>query len=136
MTPPSIRALGAARAAAFGLTGALLLGLAAFVLVGGPEGLRLSWWSWPAGLALFAVVGALGLAGGPKARRVLWDEAAEADHARSQRWAYLLAILAIFPLLAVSILLGLDPLRGFVAAGLLLGGTQLALFCAFDRIGR
>jgi hypothetical protein len=136
MTTTRIQALSLARGAAFGATGAALLGLAALALFGGPEGLRLSWWLWPAGLGLFAVVLALGLAGGRRAQAVLWDEAAQADQARSQRWAYLLAITVIFPALAVAIVLGLDPLRGFVAAGLLTGGAQLSLFCLLDRMGR
>jgi hypothetical protein len=136
MTEDRIDAYAGARALAFGATGALLLGLAALALLGGSEWLRLSWWSWPAGLALFAIVLVLGLAGGRRVREAMWDEAATADLDRSQRLAYLAGIVVIFPVLAVAIQLGLDPTRGFVAAGLSLGATQLLAFCALDRMGR
>lgn len=133
---PSPHALALARTLAFALTGAVLLLFAALVLLSGPEALRHAWWSWVAGVALFLGVLGLGAAGGPRARAILWDEAAQADHARSQAWAYLLAILLIFPGTAAAIWAGLDPLRGFVGAALLVGAAQLLLFAALDRMGR
>lgn len=136
MRTSSIGTLTTLRTVAFGLTGATLAVFAALVLFGGPEQVSRAAWSWAAGGLLFVAVAAIGAAAGRRGDRVMWDEVARADYHRSQRWAYVAAIVAIFPGTALAILAGLDPLRGFVAAALSVGAVQLLLFSAFDRMGR
>lgn len=114
----------------------MLIGLAAAVLFGILGNAKLAGWSAAVGGALFAIVFFVSVLAGRRGNLVLWDEAVQADYARSQQWAYILAIALIFPSGAFAIFNGLDPLRGFVASGLIVGAVQLLLFSLFDLIGR
>lgn len=128
--------LSVVRNIAFAATGAVLVGFATAVLFGVIESARLAVWSGAAGGALFVIVFVISSLAGRKGKLVLWDEVVQADYARSQQWAYTLAIILIFPCFGFAIFGGLDPLRGFVASALLIPAVQLLLFSMFDLIGR
>lgn len=136
MDAPQLQTLSTIRNIAFAATGTVLLGLAASILFGVLQSVQLAMWAVVAGSALFAIVFFLSAFAGQKGNLVLWDEAVKADYARSQQWAYTLAIVLIFPGIALAIFSGLDPLRGFVTSALLVGAVQLLLFSVFDLMGR
>ncbi|WP_127599889.1 hypothetical protein [Nitratireductor alexandrii] len=136
MDSAQLHTLSLVRNVAFAATGTVLMGFAAAVLFGALGDIRLAVWSAAAGGALFVIVFAVSALAGRKGNLVLWDEAVQADYARSQRWAYTLAIIVIFPGIAFAIFVGFDPLRGFVASALTVGAVQLLLFSVFDLIGR
>ena len=131
-----LHTLSVLRNSAFAVTGTILIILAAGVLFGILGNVQLAAWSAAIGGALFAIVFVVSALAGRRGNLVLWDEAVQADYARSQQWAYTLAIVLIFPSIAFAIFNGLDPLRGFVACALIVGAVQLLLFSAFDLIGR
>lgn len=128
--------LSTLRNAAFALTGLILAAFAALVLFGDETALHHAVWAGAAGLTLFAALFVIGLVAGRRGSAMLWDEAAHADFARSQGWAYNGAVLVIFPVLAFAVVGGLAPIRAFAAAALLLGATQMLLFALFDARGR
>lgn len=136
MDSEQLHTLSLVRNFAFAATGAVLLGFAAAVLFGALGNVQLAGWSAAAGGALFVIVFVVSVLAGRKGNLVLWDEAVQADYARSQQWAYTLAIILIFPSITFAIFGGLDPLRGFVASALTVGAVQLLLFSVFDLIGR
>lgn len=136
MSAVSIQPLFTVRYVVFAITGLVLAGFAALVLFGDERSVRWAAGSGVAGATLFATVVAIGVLAGRDGAAALWDEVSTADFNRSLQWAYTAAVLAIFPMLAASIVGGLAPLRAVVAATLLVGATQMILFSLFDRRGR
>ena len=131
-----IPTLSIVRNIAFAVTAAVFVAFAVAVLFGILQDVRLTAWSGVAGGLLFAVIFCVSAIAGQRGNLVLWDETVQADYARSQQWAYNIAILVIFPAVAFAIFGGLDPLRGFVASALLVGAVQLMLFSIFELMGR